>query len=203
MFTIPTLRPRDPASNPTTLQIIDDPTSPTGRAFANDDPARSQYRRQVRFRGNLHQTLCGWRKQLRYGQVNALIKVAGGPGAGADSVWPAFWMLGDNINSVGWPTCGEIDIMETNGSNENQNYEHIHCPSTGGGDVNGGAGVGAFNPLPGGGYMYSGYHLYGIDWSPNSITWSIDGVPVLTETPTSSNFTAPTASGNSTTRTSI
>ena len=55
-------------------------------------------------------------------------------------------------------------------------------------DYNGGSGVGGTYTLPNGAYMYSGYNTYAIDWSPNQITWSVDGVACLTETPTSSNF---------------
>ena len=46
----------------------------------------------------------------RYGRVEARIQIPRGQG-----LWPAFWMLGDNISLVGWPACGEIDIMENIG----------------------------------------------------------------------------------------
>src|SRR5437899_2560318 len=49
------------------------------------------------------------------GRVEASIQLAAGQG-----LWPAFWMLGTNIGTVGWPTCGELDIMENRGSNTNQ-----------------------------------------------------------------------------------
>ena len=103
-------------------------------------------------------------------------------------------MLGDNISSVGWPACGEVDIMESKGSQPTVNYSTLHGPRPGGGDYNGGAGVGGSYTLPDGATLYGGYHTYAIDWSPGKITWSIDGVPYLTETPSSPNFTA--AGGN-------
>lgn len=42
-----------------------------------------------------------------------------------NGVWPAFWMLGDSISSVGWPNCGELDIMETVNT-DNKNYGTAH-----------------------------------------------------------------------------
>jgi beta-glucanase (GH16 family) len=179
------------ASNPTTLMVISDSTSPTGRAlqmtilpspnFATDGGIYDSAEISTKLSGVIE-------NNVEYGHIEASIKVAGGPGTGADSVWPAFWMLGDNISSVGWPNCGEIDIMETKGSQETTNGGHIHGPLTSGGDYNGGSGVGGDYTLPNGALMYSGYNTYAIDWSPNEITWSVDGVPYLTETPASSNF---------------
>ena len=79
-----------------------------------------------------------------YGRIEARIKIPRGQG-----IWPAFWMLGTNINSVGWPTCGEIDIMENIGKTSEQNLVHgtIHGPQSGG-DYNGGAGVTTSYSLP-------------------------------------------------------
>src|ERR1039458_2321540 len=81
-----------------------------------------------------------------YGRVEARIKIPRGQG-----IWPAFWMLGTNIDSVGWPTCGEIDIMENIGKTSDQGTAHgtIHGPQSGG-DYNGGAGVGGTFTLPAG-----------------------------------------------------
>ena len=178
------------AARPTTLQVINDPTSPTGRALQLTilpDPSFAS--NGIYDSAEVSTKLSGViENNVEYGHIEASIKVAGGPGTGADSVWPAFWMLGDNINSVGWPASGEIDIMETKGSQETTNGAHLHGPTPGGGDYNGGSGVGGDYTLPNGEEMYSGYHTYAIDWSPNSITWSIDGTPYLTETPTSANF---------------
>src|SRR5271165_768923 len=92
------------ASNPTTLQVISDPTSPTGRALQMTIvPAGNG----VYDSSEVSTRLGGAPgNNIEYGHIEASIKVAGGPGAGADSVWPAFWMLGNNISSVGWPRCG-------------------------------------------------------------------------------------------------
>ena len=51
----------------------------------------------------------------RYGRIEARIKLPYGQG-----MWPAFWMLGENIDTVGYPTCGEIDIMEMAGGISNE-----------------------------------------------------------------------------------
>src|SRR5215471_595487 len=83
-----------------------------------------------------------------YGRVEASIKLPRGQG-----IWPAFWMLGTNITPVGWPTCGEIDIMEnigkTNNNEQAKAYGTIHGPQSGG-DYNSGQGVGGNYTLPGG-----------------------------------------------------
>jgi len=57
----------------------------------------------------------------RYGRMEARIKIPRGQG-----MWPAFWMLGTNITSVGWPTCGEIDIMENIGKEPGTVHGTVH-----------------------------------------------------------------------------
>ena len=56
---------------------------------------------------------------FKYGRIEARIKLPYGQG-----LWPAFWMLGQIISSVGWPACGEIDIMEMVGGTDNDNTVH-------------------------------------------------------------------------------
>lgn len=99
------------------------------------------------------------RKSWKYGKIEARIAMPSFQG-----IWPAFWMLGDNISSVGWPSCGEIDIME-----------HVN----GGGQV-----VGTVHWEQNGHASYSGYtdtnittyHLYTVEWDENLIKWFVDGV---------------------------
>ena len=189
------------ASNPTTMQVINDPTSPTGRALqltiqkdpnftTNHDYDSAEISTKLSTVGG---------NNCEYGTVEALIKVPGSSDTvGSRAIWPAFWMLGDDISQVGWPKCGEIDIMETvgwlenkesNGLLESQNDGTLHGPVPSNGmDYNGGNGVGGTTILPNNELMYTGYHLYAVSWSPSSITWSVDGVPYNTETPTSANF---------------
>ncbi len=106
-----------------------------------------------------------------YGRVEASIQLPQG-GAG---VWPAFWMLGENISGVGWPACGEIDMMENIAWPSNEIGGHLHGPvQPGGGDYNGGSGVGADYVLPSGSFNNS-FHLFAAEWNPTSITFYVDG----------------------------
>ena len=116
-----------------------------------------------------------------YGRMEASIKLPRGQG-----IWPAFWMLGTNIDSVGWPTCGEVDIMENIGNTNDQAKAHgtIHGPQNGG-DYNGGAGVGGTYTLPGGGALADNFHLFAVEWTTNQIKWFVDSVQYFTATPAS------------------
>ncbi|GAA3439810.1 glycoside hydrolase family 16 protein [Kutzneria kofuensis] len=110
-----------------------------------------------------------------YGHFEARMQIPRGQG-----MWPAFWMLGDNIGdpNVGWPASGEIDIMENVGFEPNTVHGTIHGPG-----YSGSGGVGAGYSLPGGQAFADGFHTFAIDWSPNRITWSVDGNAYETRTP--------------------
>ncbi|HKW27839.1 MAG TPA: family 16 glycosylhydrolase [Verrucomicrobiae bacterium] len=116
-----------------------------------------------------------------YGRMEARLKLPRGQG-----IWPAFWMLGTNIDSVHWPSCGEIDIMENIGKTSDQGTDHgtIHGPQ-GGGDYNGGSGVGGSYTLPGGAALADNFHIYAIEWTPNQIKWFLDANQFFTATPAS------------------
>jgi beta-glucanase (GH16 family) len=116
-----------------------------------------------------------------YGRMEARIKLPRGQG-----IWPAFWMLGTNIDSVGWPKCGEIDIMENIGKTSDQGTDHgtIHGPQSGG-DYNGGSGVGGTYTLPGGAALADDFHIYAIEWTTNQIKWFLDNNQFFTATPAS------------------
>jgi beta-glucanase (GH16 family) len=105
-----------------------------------------------------------------YGLIEARMKIPAGTG-----LWPAFWMLGDNITTVGWPACGEIDVMETIGKNPFTVYGTIHGAS-------GSTTYGLQHTVTSATSLASGFHTYAVSWSPNSITWLLDGVPYGTET---------------------
>jgi beta-glucanase (GH16 family) len=115
-----------------------------------------------------------------YGRMEARIQIPRGQG-----IWPAFWMLGTNIDSVGWPTCGEVDIMENIGKVSDQGTDHgtIHGPQ-GGGDYNGGAGVGSSYTLSSGA-LADNFHIYAVQWTPNQIQWFLDTNLFFTATPAS------------------
>jgi beta-glucanase (GH16 family) len=107
-----------------------------------------------------------------YGVIEARIQ---NPSGGAN--WPAFWMLGSNINSVGWPASGEIDIME--GKSASRVAGAIHW-SNGGNDAY------EYGEASGGNYA-NAYHVYKIHWLENYLAIYVDGVKVLEETNTSLN----------------
>lgn len=109
-----------------------------------------------------------------YGKVEVRAKLPTGVGT-----WPAIWMLGQNISEPGaywqtqgvgttpWPACGEIDIMEHWGHNQDYVSSAIHTPSSFGGTVNVG---GRF--IPG---VSDTFHVYAMEWTPDSIIFSVDG----------------------------
>ncbi|GAA2613749.1 glycoside hydrolase family 16 protein [Streptomyces axinellae] len=108
-----------------------------------------------------------------HGHVEARIKVPRGQG-----MWPAFWMLGDDIGSAGWPACGEIDVMENVGFEPSTVHGTLHGPG-----YSGSGGIGAGYTLPGGAAFADDFHTFAIDWSPGSISWSVDGRVYQTRTP--------------------
>ena len=109
-----------------------------------------------------------------YGRIEARIKIPKGQG-----IWPAFWMLGTNIDSVGWPNCGEIDIMENIGSLPSTLYGTVHGPGySGGGGISG-------STVLSGAALGDDFHVYGIEWEQNRIRWFLDGQLYFTVTPSS------------------
>jgi len=117
----------------------------------------------------------------QYGMVVARIKLPFGHG-----VWPAFWMLGENIGTVSWPACGEVDIMENFGTYGSINDEAInngtaHGPLAPGSSSDYSAG--GHYTLPLGEQVDNDYHVYAIQWSANSVAFYVDGNLYYTATP--------------------
>lgn len=110
---------------------------------------------------------------LTYGRIEARIKVPFGQG-----IWPAFWMLGDNINTAGWPNCGEIDIMENIGREPSIVHGTVHGPG-----YSGDKGVGAAYTLSNGQKFSDDFHTFAVEWEPNVIRWYVDGLLYKTITP--------------------
>jgi beta-glucanase (GH16 family) len=120
------------------------------------------------------------KRAFLYGYAEARIKLPYGQG-----IWPAFWMLGANADAVGWPACGEIDIMENIG---NKSYyskiaSHLHGVSKAGGDYN----LWKEYELPNGEQFHDGYHLFQMLWEPNKISFYVDGQLFETLTPSDMN----------------
>jgi len=109
----------------------------------------------------------------RYGRLEARLKVPFGQG-----IWPAFWMLGANIDSAGWPTCGEVDIMEQVGREPSTNHGTLHGPG-----YSGGAGLTGIYTLPNGQKFADDFHTFAIEWEPAAIKFYVDGNLYQTKTP--------------------
>ncbi len=107
-----------------------------------------------------------------YGRIEARIKLPRGQG-----MWPAFWMLGQNIPQVGWPRCGEIDIMENVGYEPSTVHGTIHGPG-----YSGKAGISAPYSLSGGSFA-DDYHLFAVEWEPGAARFYVDGILYATFTP--------------------
>ncbi|MFW5705373.1 MAG: family 16 glycosylhydrolase [Bacteroidota bacterium] len=108
---------------------------------------------------------------VKYGRIEARIKLPYGQG-----LWPAFWMLGANISTVGWPACGEIDIMEMVGGTNGDNtcYATIHW------DDNGNhAQYGESYTLPSG-IFADDFHVFAVEWDAQEIRGYMDDVQYYT-----------------------
>jgi beta-glucanase (GH16 family) len=107
-----------------------------------------------------------------YGRFEARIRVPYGQG-----MWPAFWLLGNNIQTKGWPACGEIDIMENIGREPAIVHGTIHGPG-----YSGASGPSAPYALTTGAFS-DAFHLFAVEWEPNQIRWYVDGNLYRTRTP--------------------
>jgi beta-glucanase (GH16 family) len=115
-----------------------------------------------------------------YGRVEMRAKLPTGGGT-----WPAGWMLGSDIDQVGWPACGEIDIMEHLGNDVNKIYGTLHYPGHSGDKANG-----ANKMITG---ASTAFHVYAVDWSAKEIRITVDGnlvhtVPNSSAIPFNHNF---------------
>jgi len=123
---------------------------------------------------------------FQYGRVEVRAKLPFGVGT-----WPAIWTLGKNINEDGaywdnegfdttsWPACGEIDIMEHWGANQNYISSATHTPSSFGGTINTGGQVLAD--------ASNTFHNYTLDWYPEKLVFSVDGIEHFTYEPSELN----------------
>lgn len=107
-----------------------------------------------------------------YGRFEARIKMPWGPG-----IWPAFWLLGADIDVVGWPQCGEIDIMEYRGQEPNIIHGSVHGPG-----YSGGAAVTKSFAFPDDRFD-NDFHIFAIEWGENFIHYFVDDNLYLELTP--------------------
>jgi beta-glucanase (GH16 family) len=112
----------------------------------------------------------------QYGRIEFRAKLPFGPG-----FWPALWMLGNNFPTVGWPACGEIDVLENKGSVPGQVQGTIHY-SDGSNNHLQSTGLYDFPSNDGA----TNFHTYRLDWNTNSIQWLVDGHLYETQTSWSS-----------------
>lgn len=100
-----------------------------------------------------------------YGRFEARLRIPRGQG-----IWPAFWMLGRDIDAVGWPASGEIDIMENIGREPATIHGTLHGPG-----YSGSAALSASTQSPGGTPFADAYHVFAVEWEPQAIRWYLDG----------------------------
>ena len=103
--------------------------------------------------------------ERQYGRFEARIKVPRGQG-----IWPAFWMLGADIGTAGWPRSGEIDIMENIGKEPGTVHGTVHGPGYSGANA-----FGAPSRLPPGQRYADDFHVFAVEWEPGEIRWYRDG----------------------------
>jgi beta-glucanase (GH16 family) len=114
--------------------------------------------------------------QVQYGRIEADIKVPQGAG-----LWPAFWLLGSNYPHVGWPESGELDAMEVSGTKPNVVVGTVHGPLIARSQSSWQKNAVERTATP----LGDGFHVYGIDWSPHEVIFTLDGAPYGEVTPAS------------------
>jgi len=107
-----------------------------------------------------------------HGRYEARIRIPRGQG-----IWPAFWLLGADCRKIGWPRCGEIDIMENIGREPDLVHGTLHGPG-----YSGEKGIGRPQALGKGAYA-DDFHVFALEWEPDAIRWYRDGILYHTARP--------------------
>jgi len=110
----------------------------------------------------------------QYGRFEARIQIPEGQG-----IWPAFWMMGDNINTVNWPSCGEIDVMENIGKEPSINHGSMHMPASGSTSDDQLTGM---YTLAGAAKLGDAFHTYAVEWSSSQVAFYVDDMLYETQT---------------------
>jgi beta-glucanase (GH16 family) len=108
-----------------------------------------------------------------YGRFESRMQVPRGQG-----IWPAFWMLGNDIGTAGWPSCGEIDVMENIGKEPSTVHGTLHGPGYSGANP-----LGYAYTLPGGQKLADAFHTFAVEWEQNVVRFYIDDILYGTRTP--------------------
>ena len=114
------------------------------------------------------------KKEFQYGRIEARVKVPSGAG-----MWPAFWALGNDIETNSWPNCGEIDIIEYVGKNPGQIFTSVHTTSSYGNTINT-----QITPIPN---VEDDFHVYSIEWNKDFIEFFFDDSRVYRYAPQTQN----------------
>ncbi|NMO14654.1 glycoside hydrolase family 16 protein [Pyxidicoccus fallax] len=114
------------------------------------------------------------RFERAYGRFEARLQMPVGRG-----MWPAFWLLGADIDEVGWPQCGEIDILEYRGQLPSIIRGSLHGPGYSGGNNIG------LEHVVAGAKLNEDFHVYAVEWEPERIRWLLDGKVFFEATPKS------------------
>ena len=105
------------------------------------------------------------KKEFLYGRIETRAKLPVGAG-----IWPAFWMLGSNIKTVGWPKCGEIDILEYIGKDPHKIFTSLHTQDSHGNTIN--------TKKTTIENIEDDFHTYAIDWTKDKIEFFVDNTSV-------------------------
>ena len=110
--------------------------------------------------------------EKKYGRIEARIKLPRGKG-----LWPAFWMLGANSDTVIWPQCGEIDIMEYLGNSPTKIFGTVHGPGYSAGESI------SKNFFLSNSRFDTDFHIFGIEWDENRVNFYVDDILYHSVTP--------------------
>lgn len=113
------------------------------------------------------------KREFTRGRFEARMKLPAGRG-----IWPAFWLLGANIDTTPWPACGEIDIMESRGQEPSTVLGSLHGPG-----YFGGGAVSDSYTLPGAVGFDDDFHVFAVEWDARFVAWEVDGVTYAVATP--------------------
>jgi beta-glucanase (GH16 family) len=104
------------------------------------------------------------KREFRYGKIEARMRLAGGRG-----LWPAFWMLGTDYATAGWPASGEIDIVELRGHEANTVLASVHGPGYSGGNS-----ITRRHTVAGARFDLD-FHVFAVEWTADRVEWFLDG----------------------------